>query len=197
VGDWLLNLPIPLMAIVIFAAIYLVTAAIYFIVTGLAIDDRAQAFKAFSPGMLPPLGIIFGLLVGFVAVQVWNDFDKAKAAIASEASARRRDRCSSGKLSARRTTPRSGASVARCSAIAGHSEMGCDPPPGALRLDRNRHGPQRQSNDMRHRLDDLCHRRRNLCANDRSLYSSVQRRDFRWTRSLAAGHNQREREWNG
>jgi Protein of unknown function (DUF4239) len=89
VGDWLLNLPIPLMAIVIFAAVYLITAAIYLIVTGLAVDDRARAFKAFSPGMLPPLGIIFGLLVGFVAVQVWNDFDKAKAAIASEASALR------------------------------------------------------------------------------------------------------------
>jgi len=29
------------------------------------------------------------LLVGFVAVQVWNDFDRAKAAIASEASALR------------------------------------------------------------------------------------------------------------
>jgi hypothetical protein len=89
VGDWLLNLPIPLMAIVIFAALYLVTAAIYLIVTGLAVDDRARAFKALSPGMLPPLGIIFGLLVGFIAVQVWNDFDKAKAAIASEASALR------------------------------------------------------------------------------------------------------------
>jgi hypothetical protein len=89
VGDWLLNLPIPLMAIVIFAALYLVTAAIYLIVTGLAVDDRARAFKALSPGMLPPLGIIFGLLVGFIAIQVWNDFDKAKAAIASEASALR------------------------------------------------------------------------------------------------------------
>jgi hypothetical protein len=89
VGDWLLNLPIPLMAVVIFAAIYLVTAAIYLIVIGLAVGDRARALKALSPGMLPPLGIIFGLLVGFVAVQVWNDFDRAKAAIASEASALR------------------------------------------------------------------------------------------------------------
>jgi hypothetical protein len=88
-GDWLLNLAIPWMAIVIFAAIYLITAAIYLIVTGLAVDDRARAFKALSPGMLPPLGIIFGLLIGFVAVQVWNDFDRAKAAVASEASALR------------------------------------------------------------------------------------------------------------
>jgi hypothetical protein len=89
VGDWLLSLPIPWMAVVIFAAIYLITAAMYLIVTGLAVDDRARAFKALSPGMLPPLGIIFGLLVGFVAVQVWNDFDRAKAAVASEASALR------------------------------------------------------------------------------------------------------------
>jgi hypothetical protein len=44
-----------------------------------------RAFKALSPGMLPPLGIIFGLLVGFVAVQVWNDFDRAKLAVAAEA----------------------------------------------------------------------------------------------------------------
>src|SRR6516162_464895 len=88
-GDWLLNLPIPWMALVIFAAVYLVTAAIYLTVIRLAVGDRARAFKALSPGMLPPLGIIFGLLVGFVAVQVWNDFDRAKIAVASEASALR------------------------------------------------------------------------------------------------------------
>ena len=39
--------------------------------------------------MLPPLGIIFGLLVGFIAVQVWNDFDRAKLAVVTEASALR------------------------------------------------------------------------------------------------------------
>jgi hypothetical protein len=50
VGDWLLNLPIPLMAVVIFAAIYLVTAAIYLIVIGLAVGDRARALKHFRLG---------------------------------------------------------------------------------------------------------------------------------------------------
>jgi hypothetical protein len=64
-GDWLLNLPVPWMALVIFAAIYLVVAAIYLTVFRLAVDERARAFKALSPGMLPPLGIIFGLLVGY------------------------------------------------------------------------------------------------------------------------------------
>ena len=47
------------------------------------------ASKHSRRGCYPPLGIIFGLLVGFVAVQVWNDFDRAKIAVASEASALR------------------------------------------------------------------------------------------------------------
>jgi len=79
-GDWLLNLPIPWMAVVIFAATYLIAACVYLLVFRLAVGDRARAFKAFSPGMLPVLGTIFALLVAFVAVQVWNDFDKAKLA---------------------------------------------------------------------------------------------------------------------
>jgi hypothetical protein len=35
------------------------------------------------------LGILFALLVGFIAVEVWGSFDKAKAAVTSEASALR------------------------------------------------------------------------------------------------------------
>jgi hypothetical protein len=88
-GDWFLNLPILWMALAIFAAAYLVAACVYLVTVRLAVGERARAFKAFSPGMLPPLGIIFGLLVGFVAVGVWNDFDKAKLAVATEASALR------------------------------------------------------------------------------------------------------------
>ena len=89
-GEWLLNLPIPWMAFIIFAASYLIAACVYLAVVRLAVDDRrARAFKAFSPGMLLPLGTIFGLLVGFVAMQVWNDFDKAEVAVATEARALR------------------------------------------------------------------------------------------------------------
>jgi Protein of unknown function (DUF4239) len=89
-GDWLLNLPIPWMALFIFAATYFIASCVYLAVVRLAVDDRrARAFKAFSPGMLPVLGTIFALLVAFVAVQVWNDFDKAKLAVATEASALR------------------------------------------------------------------------------------------------------------
>jgi hypothetical protein len=88
-GNWLLNLPLFWMAVIVLAATYLVTAGIYWVVIRLAVGDRAKAFKAVSPGMLPPLGILFALLVGFIAVEVWNNFDKAKLAVATEASALR------------------------------------------------------------------------------------------------------------
>jgi Protein of unknown function (DUF4239) len=88
-SDWLLNLPVPWMALVVFVGTYFGAAVIYFIVTRLAVNGRARAFKALSPGMLPPLGIIFGLLVGFIAAQVWSDFERAKVAVATEASALR------------------------------------------------------------------------------------------------------------
>src|SRR5215475_38249 len=87
--NWLYNLHIGWMALFIFTATYCVAAAVYWIVTRLAVDERARAFKALSPGMLPPLGIIFGLLVGFIAAQVWSDFERAKVAVANEATALR------------------------------------------------------------------------------------------------------------
>ena len=89
VQDWLLGLPLFPMAAIIFGGTYLVVAVIWLVVTRLAVDDRVRAFKALSPGMLPPLGIIFGLLVGFTAAQVWSDFEKAKIAVSNEASALR------------------------------------------------------------------------------------------------------------
>lgn len=87
--EWLVNLPIIWMALVIFLGTYLVAAAVYLIVMRLAVNDRVRAFKGLSPGMLPPLGILFGLLVGFMAAQVWSDFERAKLAVATEASALR------------------------------------------------------------------------------------------------------------
>jgi hypothetical protein len=87
--DWLHNLPLGWMALVVFAVTYLVAAGIYLLVMALAVGERARAFKAISPGMLPPLGIIFGLLVAFIAAQVWGDLDRAHAAVNREASALR------------------------------------------------------------------------------------------------------------
>jgi hypothetical protein len=89
VGEWVLNLPVAWMTLIVFAATYLIAGGVYVVVTKLAVNERAKAFKAVSPGLLPPLGILFALLVGFIAVEVWSNFDKAKAAVATEASALR------------------------------------------------------------------------------------------------------------
>jgi hypothetical protein len=89
VGDWLLALPVFWMGIVIQALVYLYTAAVYFIITKLAVGERAKAFKAVSPGILPPLSVVFALLVGFLAAQVWNDGQAANQAVNREASALR------------------------------------------------------------------------------------------------------------
>jgi hypothetical protein len=89
VSDWLHNLPVGWMALVVFGFTYLLAAAIYAVVLILAVGERARSFKAVSPGMLPPLGIIFGLFVGFTAAQVWSDNDRANTAVDREASALR------------------------------------------------------------------------------------------------------------
>jgi Protein of unknown function (DUF4239) len=88
-SEWLHNLPLAWMALVVFGVTYLVTWGIYRVVTTLAVGERARAFKGISPGMLPPLGIIFGLLVAFLASQAWGDLDKANTAVNREASALR------------------------------------------------------------------------------------------------------------
>src|SRR5262245_52024919 len=61
-SDWLHNLPILWMTVVVFGLTYLITTAIQGLVTALAKGERARAFKAISAGMLSPLAIIFGYL---------------------------------------------------------------------------------------------------------------------------------------
>ena len=80
-SDWLHNLPLLWMALVIFGVTYLFAAIIQTIVRLFASGERVRAFKAVSPGMLSPLGVIFGLFVVFTAAQVWTDNDHAHAAV--------------------------------------------------------------------------------------------------------------------
>jgi hypothetical protein len=77
------------MALVVFGAVYLITAVIYAVVMCLAAGERARAFKAVSPGMLSPLGVLFALFIAFTASQVWNDTDRANTAVIREAGALR------------------------------------------------------------------------------------------------------------
>ena len=88
-SDWLHNLPILAMAAVIFGATYLAAFGINVLVAVLARGPWGSSLKAVSPGMLPPLGIIFGLFVAFTAAQVWGDTDRAVVAVNQEASALR------------------------------------------------------------------------------------------------------------
>ena len=85
--EWLHNLPVWWMAFVVFAIAYLAAGGIFVIIMALAKGERVRVFKSVSLSVLPPLGIIFGLLVAFSAVQVWNDIDRAKMAVDREASA--------------------------------------------------------------------------------------------------------------
>jgi hypothetical protein len=88
-SDWLHGLPVVWMAVVVFGATYLVAGVIYAAVNVLAAGERARAFKAISPGLLSPLGVLFGLLVIFTAAGVWGDIDRANSAVNREASALR------------------------------------------------------------------------------------------------------------
>ena len=88
-SDWVHNLPLMAMALVVFGFTYLIALAAFMAVTALAKGERAKSFKAVSPGLLPVLGIIFGLFVAFTAAQVWSDNDHANAAVSHEASALR------------------------------------------------------------------------------------------------------------
>ena len=88
-SDWLHNLPIVWMALLVFCLTALGTAAIYVVVRVLSVGERARSFKAVSPGLLPPLGILFALFIAFTATQVWSDNDKANSVVDREASALR------------------------------------------------------------------------------------------------------------
>jgi hypothetical protein len=87
--EWLHQLPIPWLALIVLGMTYLITGAIHAAVGALAKGERARWMKAVSPGMLPPLCVLFGLLIAFVASQVWGDYDRAHAAVQREASALR------------------------------------------------------------------------------------------------------------
>jgi hypothetical protein len=88
-SDWFYQLPVIWMAVVVFTLTYLVTFATWWIVMALAARNRAARYARIAAGILSPLGTTFGLLVGFLAVEVWNDSQRAHEAVMREASALR------------------------------------------------------------------------------------------------------------
>jgi hypothetical protein len=88
-SDWLHELPVPWIAVIVLLAVSMLVGAVYLIAMRLAVGERGEAMGAVSPGLLPALGIVFALIVGFLAAGVWGDSDKAKDAVSNEASALR------------------------------------------------------------------------------------------------------------
>jgi hypothetical protein len=62
-SDWLHELPVVWLALVVFAGMALIGAVIFFAVLRVAVGDRGAALKGLSPGMLSPMGIVFALMV--------------------------------------------------------------------------------------------------------------------------------------
>src|SRR6476469_9374705 len=87
-SDWLHNLPVAWMAVLFFGCSYLTVAVIYVAVVEFPTSFLVRA-RALSAAMLSPLGVLFALFVVFTAAQVWNDNDRATAAVAQEAGALR------------------------------------------------------------------------------------------------------------
>jgi hypothetical protein len=89
VVTWLGHAPLPLLALTVFAAVYLAAAVVLAVLFLLRRRGHGDALGPLSPGLLSPLGLIFGLLVGFLVADVWADRDDAAGAVSREASALR------------------------------------------------------------------------------------------------------------
>lgn len=88
-SDWLHSLPVGWLMVMVFGAAYLIAGIIHRVVLAIAAGERGRAFPSVSVAVLGPLGILFGLLVAFLAAQVWSDGDQAHRAVNREASALR------------------------------------------------------------------------------------------------------------
>ncbi|SPB15577.1 hypothetical protein NOV72_02797 [Caballeronia novacaledonica] len=88
-STWLHDLPLWQMTLVVFGAAGIVGAGMHFVAGWLAAGAHRRSFVALSPGLLSPIGVIFGLLIAFTAAQVWNDTAQANAAVDTEAGALR------------------------------------------------------------------------------------------------------------
>ena len=82
---WVASQPALVIGLLCFAWSYLMCAAIYGVVRFAARRGHEPAFKAASPVTLTPLAVIFGLLVGFLAADVWPNFERARATVGQEA----------------------------------------------------------------------------------------------------------------
>jgi uncharacterized protein DUF4239 len=86
---WLHELSLVSLTLLALGVMLAIAALIYAMVFALGSGARVNAFRAVSPGLLPPLRLLFGLLIGFLAAQAWSDHDRARQAVDHEASSLR------------------------------------------------------------------------------------------------------------
>ena len=85
---WFAQVPLVVLTAAVFLALYL---AVVLILVMLLVVRRGHdaTLGPLSPGLMAPLGLIFGLLVGFLVADVWADRARAASAVSQEASALR------------------------------------------------------------------------------------------------------------
>jgi hypothetical protein len=86
---WLERLPTAWLILVVFAATFVMVAVIYLAVMRVAAGPSGPALKGVSPGLLPPMSLVFGLIVGFLVAGLWADQGDGRDAVNREASALR------------------------------------------------------------------------------------------------------------
>lgn len=85
---WVDDLSVGWLVVVVLAAMSVVTVVIYRAVFALVGEGRSPKLQI-SPGMLPPMALVFGLLVGFLVAQLWSNASSARDAVNHEASSLR------------------------------------------------------------------------------------------------------------
>jgi hypothetical protein len=86
--NWVHDLPIGWLIPVVLAGMGVITALIFVAVMRLAAGPRGPRLQI-SPGMLPPMALVFGLLVGFLVAQLWSNLGDARKEVNQEASSLR------------------------------------------------------------------------------------------------------------
>ena len=84
---WIESQETAVIALVVFAAMYLLAAIIFAVAVVASQRRMALEWKATSPAMLTPMGVIAGLLIAFLASRVWANLDHANSYVANEATA--------------------------------------------------------------------------------------------------------------
>jgi len=86
---WLTYGSLPFLTAPIFFGLYLAVVLVLVVLYLVRRRGHDAALGPLSPGLMAPLGLIFGLLVGFLVADVWADRARAAAAVGQEASALR------------------------------------------------------------------------------------------------------------